>query len=304
MDINSRRVESSVDLTDRDAGLIDAAKEIAYAAEERSLVFSIRAGVVAVGSAQQATEWIPDEFRLMEHGKLVAGQLPAAYLGYQATSEALNMWRRKKVVDTVASEAIVTAEFADWLTGDRLAYLSAVEQADPGLQHRLVATPNVLVGSKDISKAMTLFGQGQPHPAHIDQELLRRYSPQQISGTNPKNGKHTVFSMIHNKLTPGMAANVKRQREELLVAAQARYPFLKVTSLLEDFAYLCTLRSLGYKLVGPGVFELTYSRKFNLPEQHLDDWVGVPRVSVRQSGRPGIYDSYAEIAESPRVDVG
>ena len=280
--------------------LVSAAKEIADAAKERGLELPLATGEVAVEAAMQAeaveAPTPPTKESLTE-------QLPSAAKGYNAVIDALNSSRRMKDLLGAESEQTVAAEFETWFSQDKLAYVTAAQEADPEVRFTLVATPNVVVNDKELAKAAKAFGKNQPYETYVWDALYSCYTPEQLSGTEPSNGKGVVFSLIPTKYTPDMDGTVVEQRAKF-AKLQADTPDLKVPSPLEAVAHWQTLRSAGENLADNTTFDRTYIRHFDLPEQRLGGWLYVPDSYVSDRGRPALSGSVADGAFRARVAVG
>jgi hypothetical protein len=281
--------------------LLGAAKEIADAASERGLELFFGAGVAAVESATQEPETViapPTNTK-----ESLAEQLISATKGYCAVSEALNAGRRKKDVLDVASDETIAAEFEAWFSEDKLAYVSAAQEVDPEVIFTLVATPNVAVDHKELAEAAKAFGENQPYETYVWDPLYSKYTPEQLSGTDPSDGNSVVFSLIPSKYTPEMNGTAAEQRGKL-TKLQASNPNLKVPSPLEAVTYWQTLRAQGDQLADGTTFDKTYIRHFDLPEQRFGGWLGVPDSYVGDDGGPGLDYSFARDDGHARVAVG
>ena len=281
--------------------LVSAAQEIADAAHERGLELPFATGVIAVENTVQAPEI---ETRTPDTKESLTEQLATASIVYKAVIDTLNGdCSGREDVFTVASNETVTAEFDAWLTKDKLAYVAATQEADPNVRFTLVATPNVIVSKKKLVKAATVFGKNQPYKTYVYDPVYSEYSPKQLSGTDPSNGKNVVFSLIPSSFTPGMDGTVGEQRVKL-AKLQADNPGLKVPSVFEAVTYWQTLRAQGENLVSEGTFYRTYIRHFDLPEQHVGGWLDVPDSYIDGVGGPYLYGSGVQYGSSARVSMG
>jgi len=285
-----------------DDQIVGFAQEIADVAKERGLELPFATGVVAVEGATQAVD-ADAETSSPDTKESLAGQLSTALKGYDTVLDTLNDGRRKKDVIHAAPGHEVEAEFEAWLTENKLAYVVAAQEADPNVRFTLVATPNVAVTPKELTKAAKAFGQNQPYETYVWDALYEKYTSEQLSGTDPDNGNSTVFSLIPSSHTPDMAGTVVEQRAKL-AELQASNPDLKVPSPLEAVAYWQTLRAQGDQLADGSTFDKTLIRHFNLPEQRLDDWLSVPRSFVGADGKPVLRASVAQRGDHARVAVG
>lgn len=283
--------------------LIDLAQEISDVARVRGIELPFATGAVAVEGAMQEEADTATEVSASDIKESLADQLLVAARGYKATVDALNGGRRKKDVLPEATDKAITAEFKEWLTEDKLAYVVAAQEANPDVRFTLVATPNVVASKEDLVKAAKAFGENQPYETYVWDELYKKYTPEQLSGTNPDNGNSVVFSLIPSSYTPGMDGTVAEQRGKL-AKLQASNPDLKVPSPLEAVAYWQTLRAGGDQLADGSTFDKTNIRHFDLPEQRLDDSLRVPYSCVFVDGRPNLDRSYAQYDFHARVAVG
>jgi len=203
----------------------------------------------------------------------------------------------------VATDETVAEEFEAWFSEDKLAYVAVAQEADPEVRFTLVATPNVLVNDKELAKAAKAFGQNQPYETYVWDLLYSRYTPEQLSGTDPSNGNAVAFSLIPSKYTPEMDGTVVEQRGKL-DKLQADNPDLKVPSPLEAVTHWQTLRAQGDQLADNTTFDRTYIRHFDLPEQRFGGWLRVPGSCVSGDGKPILDYSYAQYDVRARVAVG
>lgn len=283
--------------------LIDLAQEISDVARVRGIELPFATGAVAVEGAMQEEADTATEVSASDIKESLAEQLLAAAKGYKATIDALNGGRRKKDVLPEATDKAITAEFEEWLTEDKLAYVVAAQEADPDVRFTLVAMPNIVATKEDLVKAAKDFGENQPYETYVWDELYKKYTPEQLSGTNPDNGNSVVFSLIPSTYTPDMEGTVVEQRAKL-AKLQASNPDLKVPSPLEAVTYWQTLRAGGDQLADSSTFDKTYIRHFDLPEQRFDDWLYVPDSYVYDDGRPNLINSNAQNGLHARVAVG
>lgn len=283
-----------------DEWLIGAAQEIADAARERGLELPFASGAVAVEGAMQS---VVAEAPTPPTKESLAEQLTSASKGYSVIVDALNSGRRKKDMLTTASDETVAAEFEVWFSEDKLAYVAAAQEADPEVRFTLVATPNVVVNNKELAKGAKAFGQNQPYETYVWGPLYSRYTPEQLSGTDPSNGNSVVFSLIPSKYTPDMDGTVVEQRGKL-GKLQVANPDLKVPSPLEAVTHWQTLRAQGNQLADNTTFDRTYIRHFDLPEQGIDGWLRVPFSFVDGVGGPRLNFSNAQHGSLARVAVG
>ena len=233
----------------------------------------------------------------------ITEQITSVFVGFNAVVDVMNSGRRKKDVLQGINHETINAEFEAWFTDDKLAYIAAAQESDPNLHFTLVATPNVLASSKEIIKVARAFGENQPYGTYVYDSLYNKYSAEQLSGTNPDNGNSVQFSLIPSAFTPEMSGTVVGQRAKL-EKLQADNPDLKVPSVLEGITFWHTLRAQGNSLDSGAVFDRTYIRHFDLPEQRIDDWTYVPYSYVDDDGEPYLYSSYVQYDRYGRVAVG
>ncbi|MEK7059791.1 MAG: hypothetical protein AAB971_03475 [Patescibacteria group bacterium] len=315
MDIKGEGVEVSVDPAEQsDEWLVNAAQEIADVAEQRGLELPFATGVAAVEGAMQSQSAEDAEVNVEATAETLAAakesiikQLPFAYQGNQAIISSLNQDQGRKNKDqySAATEEALANEVEAWLTDEKLAYVANAMEVDPELSFTLVATPNVVVPKKDIVKVAKAFGQGQPYETDVYDSLYDKYTAQQLSGTDPNNGNSVQFSLIPSKFIDSMEGTVTKQRSEL-TNLQANSPELnfKVPSPLEAETFKQTLRAQGDDLATGDVFNRTYIRHFDLPEQRIDDWRCVPGSFVSDRGQSDLNNSNVRNDIPARVAVG
>lgn len=298
MELKGNGVNIQVNPAELENGqLVGFAREIADVARERGLELPFAAGLTAVEGASQDNE-APVDTR-----ESITGQLSTALKGYDALLDTLNEGRRKKDTLYAATGHEIEAEFEAWLTEDKLAYVATAREADPDVRFTLVATPNVAVTSKELTKAAKAFGKDQPYETYVWDKLYEQYTPEQLSGTDPDNGSSVIFSLIPSEPTPDMSGTVADQRNKL-AALRATHPDLKVPSPLEAAAYWQTLRAGGDQLADGSTLDKTLIRHFDLPEQRLGGWLYVPDSCVVDDGKPYLCGSSARYDNHARVAVG
>jgi hypothetical protein len=304
MDLKGNGVVVQVEAAQQsDEWLLGAAQEIAEAAEARGLELPAFAGAVAVEGATDEAEATTTTEAETTTKEVLIGLLDTTSRGYSAVLDSLNQGRRKKDVLVGASDEQLAEEFEAWFTEDKLAYVTAAQEADPNVRFTLVATPNVLANSKDVTKAAKAFGENQPYSTYVWDELYGKYSAEQLSGTDPSNGKAVAFSLIPSTYTPEMGGTVVEQRAKF-AKLQADNPDLKVPTVLDAVTYWQTLRAQGYQLRDNFTFDRTYIRHFDLPEQRVGRWSVVPYSCVYDDGRPYLDLSDAGGRYDARVAVG
>lgn len=300
MDLQGRKFNIQVaaaDLTDR--SLIDAATEIAVVAQERGLEIPALAGSVALEAANSEEAQVDQS----DFKETVNNQLDSAFTVYSTLTEQLNVGRSGKEQLQLADAETVEAEFKAWFTDEKAEQATKLMETDPELRFTLVATPNTLATADEIIDLAKDFGKGQPYETYVWSEIYGKYTPEQLSGTDPSNGNAVSFNLVASRFTPELEGTVARQRK-MLAALQEDSPNLKVPSVLDDIAYWQTLRAQGEALTGDGTFDKTYIRHFDLPEKRLDGWDCVLYSYVGDRGWPALYGSDASYGGSGRVAVG
>lgn len=288
---NGRSIEVNV-AEQSDDWLISAAQEIATAAEERGLALSFASGVMAVEASTEGAETVlgpPTK-------ESVAEQLASASVGYRAVVESLN-GRRQKAVPEIASDEVIAAEFDAWMTEDKLSYMAAAQEADPKIRFTLVATPNVKAGFRKLMSAAKAFGKSQSKEILVSSFLYIGCSAENLSGTDPNNGKSIVFSLIPNEHAPVLDGTVP-ELVDALTELQVESPYLKSPSPLEAITYWQTLRAQGDPLMGSGTPDRTSIRHFSHPQMRFKDgWVGVPMTYINEKGSPCLAGSSVQNVE-------
>ncbi len=298
MDLKGQGFEATVVAAEQtDEWLLGVAAEIAEAAEDRGLKLPAFAGETAVEATTEAPV-DPTEAK-----EAVTGQLDTAFSGYQTVTEQLNDGRKKKERVDEADQETVKTEFEAWFTSDRAAYVAERMEADPELEFTLVATPNVTATADEIIALARRFGEDQPYSTDVWEEIYHKYTPEQLSGTNPEDGNSIKFRLIPNKRDPDMYGTVAQQLA-MLEKIQAETPFVSVQSVLDDVVAWNTLRANGDSLKTGAVFDRTYARHFDMPDRRVGGWRSVPRSGFNDNGQPFLDDSYADCGNLGRVSVG
>lgn len=187
-------------------------------------------------------------------------QFPTTYLGYEQVIEAINETRDGTESIQPIDENQLGEEFSSWISEDMLRHIVTTQEIDPEVSYQLVATPNLEVKSYKEFESIALYHSNHPEIAsgidvedywpHISflDECCRLYTTEQLSGTNPSNGKSTLFSLIpvklnNNKVYPPyctMNGDIHERRFKL-VYAQKQFPYLKTPSLLEVLTFWNTI---------------------------------------------------------------
>lgn len=304
MDIKGNGVTVNVDPAEQtDDWLLSAAQEITEAAEARGLELPVFAGNVVIEAAEKAKSGSVVEHDPSGVKEAIAEQLGSTFTGYRTTAEQINSGRNDKEQIDLADKATLAKEFEAWFTAERLDYVKSAMEANPGLCFTLTAKPNVLVTPAEIIAAERKFGEDQPYATDVWSDILKLYTPEEVSGTNPESGNSVAFSLIPSKTNPALYGSVQHQKNTLK-ALQAENPFLKDSRPLDDLVYANTLRAGGNKLVGNGVLQLTHQRNYGMEIQRIDRFVYVPFSLVASSGERNVGFSYARVDDDARVLVG
>lgn len=291
-----------------DVELAVATAEVAEANALRRVDLSVPAGNVAVEGAN--TDVAIDEVATPETlstpvtPESLAEQLTVAYKGYETVATLLNDGRKKKEHVEIADRETVAKEFEAWLSEEKLSYVAKAMEADPELRFTLVATPNVIASADEIIDIAKEFGKNQPHSTTVWSNIYGKYTPEQLSGTDPSNGNSTKFSLIPNKFDPALQGTVASQRAHLaLVRRQEGSPFVGVPSVLEDVTFWNTLRASGDNLSTGDVYDRTHVRHFDLAEKRVGVSRRVLASFVFLDGQPGLDDSRVGDVCPARISV-
>ncbi len=258
---------------------------------------------MAGGVAVEASE-TEAPTREIELNLEILAQLGSAYRVYRDTLGALNRDRKRKNKVELAPEETLVAEFENWFTEQRATFVKEAMEADPELGFRLIATPNITADKDEILALGKQFGENQPYATSIWEEIYGRYTSEQLSGTNPEDGKAVKFRLIPNKLNEDMYGTVTEQRAKLEKMQADKGEFLGVQSVLEDVVFWRSLRAEGDSLTEGAVFERTYARHFDLPELRFGGFDYVPDSFVVDDGQPVLDVSNADFDHRARVSVG
>jgi hypothetical protein len=302
MELDRNGVKVSIDVAEQtDEWLLAAVSEIADEAKERNLTIPSLAGNVAIeGSAQESTSI---EVEPLGTREAITLQLPYATKAYWRVGEQLNDSRDSSERLRIANEETLAAELETWLTDEKVAFVASAQEADPELRFTLVATPNTLASNKEITAVAKTFGKDQPYSTYVWDELYARYTPEELSGTNPESGSNVVFSLIPSKVDPELYGTVKEQQTKLAELQKAN-PDLKVPSVLEAVTYWQTLRAGGNRLADSTTFDTTYIRHFDLPTKRVGGWRCLPGSCVGSVGGARLSYSSAGDDYNGRVSVG
>ncbi len=298
MDIGRNGLRVTIDAAGQpDEWLISAAQEIAEAAKARGLVLPAFAGAVAVESTTDV-KTSPTDTK-----EALVAQLDAAFRGYQNIAKQLNADREPEEQLHPADLESVAEEFTIWLTQDKLDYVRQAMEADPELRFTVIASPNITASADELIKLAETFGKEQPYSTSMWSKIVKRYSSEELSGTDPANGNQVQFGLVPNKFNPDLYGTVAQQRANL-VKLQANTPDLRVPSFLEDMTLWQTLRAQGDSLSEGGVFDRTYVRHFDLADKRVDAYDYVLRSYVFGNGQPYVFGSFVHGGYAGRVLVG
>lgn len=266
---------------------------------ERGLAIAETVGPIATAKAVEKTAEITGV------KEQILDQLPVSYHAYVAVAQELNAVAKRKDEIEVTDQETLQAELAAWLTDEKLGWVRSSMEANPNLLFTLVATPNVAADAKQIAHVAKVFGKDQPYSTYVYGELYAKYTPQELSGTDPETGKAVQFSLIpSSRITPEIRGTVKQQQAKL-AELQAFMPDLKVPSVLEAVTYWQTLRHQGDPLADDSALHKTYIRHFDLEPKLIEhNWQVVPGSSVYPGGEPHLDHSMARYGANGRVAVG
>jgi len=301
MNFEAKGIKVTIDPNEQsNQAVLDTIQEFADVAKERGLELPFVVGTVAVESTVD-TERLHRNLRVESE---CSGQVEGALEVYESVVDQLNSVKAKKEQITIPNREESIAAFDAWFTPEKLDYVAKAMEADPELSFTLVATPNVILSLKQFKDVAKKFGENQPYPTYIWDELYDKYTPAQLcSGTSYASS--FLFSLIPSKLNEGMYGTVTEQRAKLEKLQRSQETaFLKVPSPLEAVVYWNTLRAQGDRLEGTDNFDKTYIRHFDLSEQRFDGNLFVPFSCVRGNGEPNLLRSLARDGSDARVAVG
>ncbi len=291
-----------------DDQLTGLAQEVFTTANERGLELPVVSGALAVEGVMR-TAVVAETHESAEVKETIAGLLSPAYSGFQATVAQINMSRKKKELFgkkeqlTVVDQETVAAEFAEWFDQGRLAYVARAMEANPRFTWTLLAIPNETVTADEYLAGTRRFGESQPLPTKIFSNIVKQYTAQEISGTNPSNGKAVKFKLVPNKYSPEIYGNVATQKAQL-AEHQAETPFLEATTPLEDLTWINTKRASGDKLVGSQTTHATYMRNITLEPKRIDGRTCVPDLFVNDDGTLCVDGSSVQRSSGVRLSIG
>ncbi len=282
-----------------DEWLVASANEIAQTARRRGIELSAYGGELVLSEAAKDRETLS----VRPIKELLLSRFGVTATGYKSVIDSLNKDRDPRDRITKASRERLISEFEGWFTEDKEQYIGEAKKADPSLDFTLVATPNRLVDSGSLVKAAKDFGENQPYGTIVWEELESRYTAEQVSGTDPDNGKVAIFSLIPNKTTLKIDGTVEEQREKL-EKLKLEHPFLKIPSLLEAISFWQTLRAGGAKFINDSSHERTYISHFDLPNQVIGEWEYTIQSFIDIQGGAVIYTASTNYGHLARIAVG
>ncbi len=277
--------------------LAQATQEFAVAAQERGLEIPAFAGSVAVEAASESKV---DSADIKE---AITGQLGTSFKGYLSQVEQINKNRSEEDKIEAGDEETLATELDEWLSLDKLTYMTAAQEADPELTFTIGAVTNETVTPDEIIEDARDFGKKQPYKTTVYPEVINQYSPEEVSGTNPENGKKFKFLAIPSKFTPELYGTVDAQ-QQALAELQKDAPFLEAPTPLVGMTFLHTRRAMGDKLVGDGTANKTYMRSYGMEDKPVDRDRYVPRLFVYDDGELIVGSSYVRSGSAGFALVG
>lgn len=184
----------------------------------------------------------------LETRESLTEKLGYAHAGYTEVVESINVGRNENKIEPATPQQLIL-EFEEWIDQSRLDYINAQMEADSELSYVLVTTANETVTPDEVTEVLTSFGYAQPNNTEIWSLVLNKYSPQEVSRTDPLNGKKLLFKLIPSRLHPNMYGTVKQQKAKL-AQLKINHPFLDSTSPLENATYLRTKRAVDGGTLG------------------------------------------------------
>lgn len=266
-----------------DEKLLRTANDAIEVANVRGINLILDAGKLTVAHEAEAQDSIVTKESLI-------AQLPFAYSGYRSVIDILKNGENESGRFEAASPKDINNEFDIWFTTNKVKAAKGLQENDPDLTFTLVATPNYFVSASTIANAKR---------SHIDSESFwKMYTPKELSGTNPGNGKAVKFSLISNKHDVGMKDTVRKQRSALN-NLHNKFKEVSVPSPLEAMTFFERLCFEGVILYDSNNFDKTYTRHFNLPEKRINGWTQVPVTRISED-RVARFDksNYGEINEA------
>ncbi len=249
-----------------------------------------------------------------DHGELarvlpevLMAQARAAYDVYRDT--AVKLTKRRGLFSRGSAEVMTEAAFvgllerkeAEWQANGVMDYLVR-ELVEKGSRPNLVATPNVLASWEQIRELAKEFGEDQPYETHVNNEFLRQYSPEELSGA--PDAEPVRLSIIPSAFN--LESGTVEEQREWLEDKQTKQPELhyRVPSMLDAVQYWQTLRARGVALEGDGTLDMTYIRHFDAPVRRDDVWSCVPGSGVGDRGWADLDWDDADFRYDGRLSVG
>ena len=243
------------------------------------------------GDLERVIQLMPEALTDRLKTSLVAYQETAKSLGIEAVDEArikkefdakLETWREQGVYEYILDKLI-----------------------DKDTQFSLVITPNIVADFDQLSTAATAFGEDQPQPAFIYDDLYRQYSAEELSG-QLESDVAVRFSLMPSRTSLELSSATAEEQRSKLTELRQRLPNIKlqVPSVLDAVAYWQTLRANGDKLSDRIAYYKTLIRHFDLEPKRFDGRLYVPRSYVRDVGKPSLSNSGADFLDGARVAVG
>lgn len=279
MDFKANGINISIDPAElSNDQLAQATQEFAVAAQERGLEIPAFAGSVAVEAASES-KVDPADIK-----EALTGQLDTSFKGYLSQVEQINKNRSEEDKIEAGDAETLTTEFEAWFSEDRQANMAEAMEVDPELTFTLCAVANETVTPDEIIEDAREFGKEQPYKTTVYPEVITQYTPEEVSGTNPENGKKFKFVAIPSKFTPELFGKVKAQ-QDTLAELKKDAPFLEAPTPLVGMTFLHTRRAMGDKLVGDGTANKTYMRSYGMEDKPFGRYRCVPSLVVLDYGK-------------------
>lgn len=252
--------------------------------------------------AEKKTDKSEVKVDILQLKEALKTQIGTTFAGYESHVEQINQTRSRAEKIQMGSEETLAAEFREWITPARLTIMARTEAAD-GLTYTICAVMNETVNADEILEDGRAFGNGQPYKTTVYPEVISQYTAQQISGTNPRNGKKFKFVAVPSRFAPRLYGDVNFHRDAL-ARSQKDAPFLQAPTPLVIMSYLRTRRAMGDKLVGKNMPVKTDMVCYGMEGKAVEWERYVPRVTVHNDGKLFMYDSGVERKSVGFVLVG
>ncbi len=263
--------------------------------------------ITALEKVGQMMERLPVGLNEAQHRteRIIERQLANSYKSLNTMVYFLNQNRRHSDQIIPIEAETFEFEYDNWLTDEKMAYLSQELEADPDLKYTLVATPNIIVGTKSLIAYATEFSKNLPYEPIIGRPYFREYTDVELSGTHPSNHHRVQFSLIPSKYSEEVSGTVKEQRAKLHTL-QAKHGFLKVPSVFDALTYWQTIynRDHGQIAVSNETYLETDIRHFDMPRR--SDFHGhriVPSTAACHGGGSYFGASEAEASGKGRLAI-